>query len=205
MRSGFLNKLPFAPVVGAMFGTVAAILALATPQWLFEQAIARSFLPGLISAATPPLGDKARIMAVIIAAALIGGLVWLITAQAEKLLAANTPIKPAKPVARGHGIAFLPDTPPRPLFAEADLGAPFMSDEAVAFGLEELVLDSAMIQKFTPAEPAVVDRSGRAMESVGAMLDRLEEALDRRSTVAGNSPPRPGDMRSLQAALGIAA
>ena len=199
MRSDLLNKLPFAPVVGAMFGAVAGILVLATPHWLFEQAIGGSALPGLVSAAEPPLGDKARIMAVILAVALIGGLVWAAVAQAEKLLAPKKPIEPAKPVARGYSVALLPDARPRPIFAESDLGAPFMSDEAVAFGLEELVLDPAMIEQIAPAPPEPVLAPAVA-EGVGAMLSRLENALERRST-----PPRPGSMAELRAALSIAA
>lgn len=204
MRSD-LNKLPFAPVVGAMFGAVAGVLVMATPHWLFEQTIGGSFLPAVISAAAPPLGAKAHIMSAILAIVAVGGLVWLAVSQAEKLLAAKKPIEPAEPAARAPSIALLTESKPRPIYAEADLGAPFMSDEAMAFGLEELVLDSTMIETIGPPAPVPAPPPAAVVESVRAMLERLEEAVERRASVAGDTPPQPGDKRSLENALGIAA
>ncbi len=211
MRSDVLNKLPFAPVVGGMFGIVAGILVLATPLWLFEQAIVASDLPSLMSAAAPPLGDKARIMTAILAIAIVGGLLYLAIAQIEKLTAARGPIARVVPLSLPAPLMLT--AAPRPIFAEADLGAPFMSDEAMAHARDELLLDDAMIADDSPAlagEAALFNR-GRTIverhteESVGSMLERLENALEQRKQRVGDVAPTPGDIGSLRAALGIAA
>jgi hypothetical protein len=204
MRSDVLNKIPFAPVVGGMFGLVAGILVMATPLWLFEQTVVSTGFPGLISAAAPPLGDKARIMTAILAIAIVGGLLTVIIAQIERLTTARTPIPRGTMLALPAPIALT--VAPRPIFAEQDLGAPFMSDEAVAHARGELLLDSEMIAESPEAgggEPAIVER--RTDETVGSMLIRLEDALERRRERAGDTAPVPGDIRSLRSALGMVA
>lgn len=152
MRLKSLEKLPFAPVVGAMFGLVAAILVAATPGWLFERLVVSSGLPELVSAAQPPLGDKARILAALVALLGVGAFLATFIASIEFFLSSDR----RQGNARGSRIDNVEadeepaSAPPfeeggrRPLFAESDLGAPFMSDEAIAHARDELVLDSAL-------------------------------------------------------------
>lgn len=208
MRTGFLNKVPFAPVVGALFGVVAGILVIATPLWLFESAIAATGLPQLVSAAEPPLGNKARIMAIILAVAIVGGAVWLCLAALERMTA-KRPIASVEPEETRE---ILQIEAPRPIFAESDLGAPFMSDEAMAHARDELLLDNAVLEEEADvvdvrslsfgSEPLVEPSAG---DTVKSLLDRLESALERRKARGSDGAPTPGDIGSLRTALGIAA
>ena len=202
-----LRKLPFAPVVGAMFGVVAAILVVATPPFLFERAITGSGLPELLSAAAPPLGGKARVLAAFVSAAVIGALVFGALKLIEKATARKVPLTRGSTIVAarlGAGLERVHVNPPKPIFAGSDLGAPFMSDEAVTVAYEELMLDPAMIEAASPA-PMPLPAAARPMplHTVEGLMAHLEEAVARRRLRAGRTPPAPGDMASLRAALGI--
>lgn len=222
-----LDNVPFVPVVAVLFGLVAAILILATPDWLLERGVAASGLPELIAAAAPPLGIKARIMTAFVSALGIAGLLWVMLTPLGSLA------KPKRAMSRGSRIgadssqfeqARHPHGPTRrPLFAESDLGAPFMSDEAIAHARDELVLETIVVddpepfaeyasEQFDepdqqaptgiPSPPVVI--AGRA--SIAGLLDRLERALERRERRTGSSAPiLPGDMAALRRALGESA
>ena len=203
-----LRKLPFAPVVGVMFGLVAAVLVIATPQFLFERMIVASGLPDLISAATPPLGEKARVMTALLAAGIIGALIYAILSSVDKATARRKPlgrgsaIETARPYAAERGLT----VPPRPIFAGSDLGAPFMSDEAMAVAREELLLYPAMIEAEPVATaPGTTVATGQPdrPQTVAGLMSHLEDALQRRWQHTGPAAPAPGDMASLRAALGM--
>lgn len=203
-----LNKLPFAPVVGVMFALVAAILVLATPQFLFERVVTGTGLPALVSAATPPLGEKARIITALLAAAAVGGIVWLMLAKLEQAALRRAPLShgsrtTAAPVTAGldrvHAVR------PQPILAGSDLGAPFMSDEAMSLAREELLLDPVMVAptlaRPEPMGPRLV--SPAPAQTVQGLLGHLEDALSRREQRVGRLAPVPGDIASLRAALGM--
>lgn len=202
-----LNRLPFAPAVGVMFAAVAAILVIATPQFLFERAVTGSGLPDFIGAATPPLGEKARVACAMLAAGVTGTLVWLGLSRVER-----TPLI-RKAQSRGGSIGAAAGTsglqrvhaqPPRPVFAGSDLGAPFMSDEAMMLAKEELLLDPEMIEEKEPIPaPRAPVAAIRRAQSVGGMMRELEDALGRREQRVGRAAPIPGDIASLRAALGM--
>lgn len=144
-----LDEVPFAPVVAIMFGLVAGILVLATPGWLLERAVLASGLPSIVAATVPPLGGTARILATILAVSGATGILWLVFGPIEALM------RPSVPQSRGHRIEPVYETTGdevepialarRPLFANTDLGAPFMSDEAFAQSRDELVLDEVSV------------------------------------------------------------
>lgn len=241
-----LNKVPFVPVTAALFALVAGILVLATPQWLFERGVVSAGLPNLIAAAAPPLGEKARILAALIAALATGGFLWAVLTPLRNI------VKP-KLVERARGARIeaaseAPTASPmfepnrRPIFAETDLGAPFMSDEAIAHVRDELVLDTPLAEP-TEVEAPVEVQEVQAMvepesapevvegapdpvaveaepeqaqhdrpepakaddqDSIAALMDRLENALDRREQRTGSRAPFPEDMTVLRKALGAA-
>jgi hypothetical protein len=215
LRLDRLNTLPFAPVVGAMFGVVAMILVIATPSWLFSRAVVATHLPSIIAVASPPLGDKARVIAALLLGLLIAAILWLLIDRIEKWLAARALVANADDDELG-------ETAPqasrrRPIFAQADLGAPFMSDEAMAVARDELVLDNVMPDQ--PSEPLAADppippqaalqqeadepaQQFGAGEPIAALMARLEDALERREQRFA-PPPRPGDLASLRQALGL--
>ena len=140
-RRNFIDRVPLAPVFALMFGSAIAIVIAATPQQMFESAVASSGLGSVLAVAQPPLGLKARLLAVALGFALMAILVWLSVSAVQRLIAG--------PVARasdGFDDGFdeelelsayadsLPpvDAPRRPIFADKELGAPFMSDAALA-------------------------------------------------------------------------
>ena len=226
-----LDAVPFAPVVAVLFGLVAGILVAATPGWLLERGVAASGLPDLIAAAAPPLGNKARIMAVAVAAFGTAAVLWLVLMPIGKVLA------PGKAESQGDHIEDdssriehppHPDAPARrPLFAESDLGAPFMSDEAIAHARDELVLETPLVGNPEPIEEIAAETVTDAVEqieepepqeapepvtapvviaqqaSIAGLLDRLENALERREQRTGSTAPiLPGDLAALRKALG---
>lgn len=143
-----LPNVPFAPIAALLFGGVASILVFATPQWLFERGVVASGLPALVSAAQPPLGDTARLLSAGVVGLIVALVLWPVFALLVR--GARRGRKRSGPKARGSRIS--PVAVPRtadgeasraPIFAQRDLGAPFMSPAAVASG-EELMLDAGL-------------------------------------------------------------
>lgn len=129
-----VNRTPMAPVIGVMFGMAAAILVAAMPSWIFDRVVVQSGLPTILPFAAPPLGLTARLLAIAFAAIVVGGGLWLVIAIIEKLLTAKTGQR-ALWYDAGYSAAEQPVTIEgrrRPIFAPAELGAPLMSDEAIA-------------------------------------------------------------------------
>lgn len=226
-----LEKVPFVPVTAVLFGMVAGILMLATPVWLFERNVVASGLPNIVAAAAPPLGDKAQIMAAIVAALGTACLFWLVPTMLGRLVKANRAKRegagmesdsehlerPVHPDAQGR----------RPLFAESDLGAPFMSDEAIAHARDQLVSDASiaedpepleqfsdeaaldLVEQFeepplqSPSETLTLAAVAGDQTSIAGLLDRLESALERREHRTDSPTPiLPGDMAALRKILG---
>ena len=135
-RRTIIDRLPLAPVFALMFGTAVAIVIAATPQWVFEGVVTSSGLGNLLDVARPPLGLKARLLAVVLGFALVAILVWFAVTAVQRLIAGSGP-------KADHGFddeldlgAYADSLPPldaprRPIFADKELGAPFMSDEAL--------------------------------------------------------------------------
>jgi hypothetical protein len=231
MHGKLVANLPFAPIVAALFACVAVALVIATPQWLFERWVALSGIAGIIPAATPPLGEKARIAAALFAGLATGAAIW-----AGLTLAARVMAPRSRPAARGSSLdpawplTPLPETGlhRRPLFADTELGAPLMSEEAMTQAREELVLDAPLAEAELAANveeprslPEVVplpqpemtepvpEPSPRGVtlmrpvadESIATLLDRLEAALALKPV--GYRPDRT-DIASLRRAMGQA-
>jgi hypothetical protein len=211
----WLESLPFAPMVSAMFAGVAAILVGATPYWLFVRSIAASGLPSVLPAANPPIGDTARLIAMA-AAAVLGGLVAYILARFAERAFRRPPVRVTprgaeiSPVTQSVDQDVLFDRPIAsrrpPLFADRDLGAPLMSDEAFEHARDELILDAPIADaeeqsvEFAvethvepiPVEPAVIEVSPEIMKPaapepapmgavdalpIAALMARLEQGI----------------------------
>ncbi len=232
-RLNGLGKIPTAAFAAPLFGAVAAILIIFMPQWIFERAIVSTGLPTLLPLARPPLGQTARILAALFSAILVSGILWTAVSQISKLVKANRPkargsrIEPARGGASAHR---------RPIFAERDLGAPFMSDEAIAIAKDELVVDPTVAPEIldTPsplmeeaevplvavpaptAEPPLAPIGPEAVtsgpassvaiaddDSIAALMNRLESAIERRQANNGDEAHLPGNINALRQALGM--
>lgn len=209
--SSLLAKLPFAPIVAGAFGLVAAILVFCTPSWLFESVVVASRLPELLPSAKPPLGDTARLLcAVLIGFGTAAGL-WAVLSVISRITKAK--LHARSPKARGVRIdpVTVPAPHRAPIFAGQELGAPFMSQEAMDMARNELILEEPAELPVIDAEPgaesiqaepaapevqlvppvlpapereaAPVSRIGNHVEagSIGGLMARLDAALSRRA------------------------
>jgi hypothetical protein len=215
-----MAKLPFAPVVAAMFGVITLILIFMTPGWLFERMVVASGLPSLIAAAQPPLGETARKLSAIAGGLGVFASLWLALALLRAAIKRNAP-----PKARGSRIdAAIPVTESDivkrkrdPIFAERELGAPFMSDEAIAVAATiapaaptvaepEAVAEPMVASSASKDEPLILDRIAPALaveeKRLASELSRLEAALERRAERGLSAKPLgAGDIASLRNAL----
>lgn len=174
-------RTPLAPVVGIMFGLVAAILVAAVPVAMLDQATTSSGLPGLLSFAAPPLGMKARALAVTLAFVIVGVVLWQLLAQIDKFTN-----KARKARAPWHDEIHADPAAPaliegrrRPIFAPAELGAPLMSDEAIAPPpVPELEAPLSATEFDLPA----TDTPETDDSSIQSLIRRLETGLARRAT-----------------------
>lgn len=160
-----IQRLPFAPVVALMFAAVAAVLVLATPVWLLEHAVVQLGLPEIISQAAPPLGTKARLLLVMLAAGGAGMLAFVASLPFRDPGMRKAQIVTVPPLNRAEGDApafnrpsvFTPppldDEPNLPSFLAEPLAQMVEPESAaVAEDDDELLLDALMI--VDDAEPA---------------------------------------------------
>lgn len=189
-------RTPLAPVVAVMFGVVAAILMAAVPGWMFDRAVLETGLPSILPLAAPPLGITARVIAVGLAGLLVGGLLWLVLTQIEVMLK-----KARNSRAPWHDAGYSPadsvtnfEGRRRPIFAPVELGAPLMSDEAIAFApaieptfespfVDEPELEAPLSASEFDLPPLDTDEEDD--NSIQALIRRLENGLARR---AANDP-----------------
>lgn len=82
-----LEEVSLPPVLAVLFGAVAAILVVATPEWMFDQMILASGIPLIAPSVSPPFGEVARIIAAIAAMWLVAGILWPAFALVSALLA----------------------------------------------------------------------------------------------------------------------
>jgi hypothetical protein len=190
------HRIPFAPVVAVLFGVAAAVLVAAVPQWMFEAGVVASGLPTVIAAAAPPLGMIARLLAIALAFAGTAFVTWMLLVTGEKLLAAKaharTPWRDGGYDADVDATRSDPLPPRRPIFAPDELGAPLMSDEAIAPVIPCLEPEPALAEP-VPAEAlaAVVVAPVKADDSITALIRRLEDGLARRGS-NDRGPDGPG-------------
>ena len=182
------QRIPFAPVVAVLFGVAAAILVAAVPQWLFESGVVASGLPTVLEAAAPPLGLVARILAIALAFGGVALLLWALLAPLTRLFEAKARARTPWRDAGYDSEAGLSQTdllpPRRPIFAPDELGAPLMSDEAIATVVPFLEPEPALAAPVAVEELApVVTPPSTSENSISALIRRLEDGLARR---AGN-------------------
>lgn len=122
-----LQRLPFAPVVALMFAAVAVILVMAMPVWLLEQQVVRLGLFDILPAAAPPLGEKARMLAALLAGgvtglfALIVSLPFSVSGPRARMVVEVQPLRRTEDVAPQAYAAPAVILPPEPAEEEAQL------------------------------------------------------------------------------------
>jgi hypothetical protein len=131
------SRLPFAPIVAALFAIAAAVLVMAAPVWLLERTVNQIGLSSILPAAAPPLGMKARGLLALLALFGTGVVSWIVAMPLAKVLSRPTrrrgfDVQPFEDHAPAAITAPAAAEPARaPIFATRDLGPPFMSQEAL--------------------------------------------------------------------------
>lgn len=132
-----LEEVPLPPVLAVLFGAVAAILVLATPDWMFDRMVLDSGFAMLAPSISPPFGEVPRIIAAMAAMWLVAGILWPAFALVSILLAP----KPKK--GKGFHIEASFDVPAPALQLEALVRSSANSGTSLHHAAE------------TPADPAV--------------------------------------------------
>ena len=144
--------LPVAPLVAGVIAVLTAGLFALVPTDLLEQMAVDSGVASVLSAAEPPLGFTARLVLVLLCGGGVGLIAWfaLFLALGARTIvvqrAGGTSEAPVLRRADAH-----PDAPARrPLFANTDLGTPFLDVRA-----RPVHVDAAQVKVAAPAAPPV--------------------------------------------------
>jgi hypothetical protein len=131
------SGLPLAPTMAGLFGLVAAILVMATPRALLWSVVSKTGINNVIPSAAPPLGMTAKLLLGSVAFVVVAALAFIIAKVTEKRMGGTArrrdfgaDMKSAKEDA--HAAPAAETSRRRPILAGQELGAPFMSDEALA-------------------------------------------------------------------------
>ncbi len=172
-------NLPFAPIAAALFGLVAAILVFATPVWMLERVVGTLGIGSFLPAARPPLGDTARTVFAAATGISVGLMLWLLLRPVEKLIHRRRTGAPIAPVKSDEDQVELLSKRWRggrePIFAESELGAPLMSEEALAAG-GELFRERPMKENVQDAAPWTPEVEPVAFETPDTT--KVEAAFD---------------------------
>ncbi len=176
-----IPNLPFAPIVAAMFGLGAAAFVFAIPVYYVERATDMTGLANIIPQARAPLGTTAQALIAAVAALATFVAVWIVLRPVEHLFKRRKDDRKARSFTVGRKQpGSMPDADDEPLsadeamrarkpiFAEAELGAPLMSDAALASG-EELLVE-------TPAPRASVFEEERPLDLTPMFEEQAPEA-----------------------------
>ncbi len=199
-----IQRLPFAPVVALMFAGVAAVLVMATPVWLLEQAVWSAGLPDLLPAAAPPLGLKARLLLILAASGGAGCaaflLAWPFRDRAPRVPQVVTvpPLRaePTAPAAFSRPSVFAPqvdDEPNLPRFLAEPLAQ--MRDAPLPIAGnddDELLLDAMMIVAPVEAlDVAAVPVSAPVPEPEPAFVAAVRNIVEDVPQAPADLPPMP--------------
>ncbi|WP_296612662.1 hypothetical protein [Sphingomonas sp.] len=120
--------VPLAPAIAMVLAALGALMFLLMPAAVLEDLVIDSGIASLITAAEPPLGVTAHFAIAFIVALVVGGVSWF-----GLFLLIGTRSVAIGRDAREDGVPVLrradahPDAPPRrPVFANRDLGTPFL-------------------------------------------------------------------------------
>jgi hypothetical protein len=192
-------RLPFAPIVAAFFAVAVATLMIAMPTWMLEYYAARTGLAAALPAAQAPLGQTARMAAVGIGALGAGFLTWLAMIPVGKWLDQSAkPVFEVAPLVSAEDIAAENDEwfKRPPIFADRDLGAPFMAEEAA---LVEPALESEP-EPEPEAAPESLDEVSVDADADELVLDDNEVLTEEQADAIASWPLIADDVASDVAA-----
>lgn len=148
--------------VAALAALSGGFVTYAMPEGLFSRIVVASHLPQFLAAAQPPLGMKARLAAIAVAALIIYALVWTLLRALDSVggrkrpAAAEAFVPEDEEAPRLRRADAHPDAPSRrPIFAGRDLGEPEFEEAEFEEAPLELAPDAAIAPEPEPEfEPA---------------------------------------------------
>jgi hypothetical protein len=157
VRGGTRIVVPIALVAGIAVAAIVALLFLVMPIGVLEGMSVDSGIAALVAAAEPPLGLTARFAAAFLAALAVGGVTWFglsLLIGARALILNRGKREDGVPVLRRADAH--PDAPARrPVFANSDLGTPFLDVKADAKPMtlaEAMAIEPATEERDLPAD-----------------------------------------------------
>ena len=124
--------LPIAPLAAGVIGVLTAAMFALVPTDLLESMVVDSGIASVLSVAEPPLGFTARLLLVLLCGGGVGAIAWFglfLTFGARTVVLQRSRGGGDAPVLRRADSH--PDAPARrPLFANTDLGTPFLEVRA---------------------------------------------------------------------------
>jgi hypothetical protein len=136
--------LPLAPTGAGVAGVLIALVFAVMPTSTLESLVVDSGIAALVNAAQPPLGLTARAVLALVGGGVVSVLAWvaLFVAVGTRLIILQNPRATgvAGPALRRADVH--PDAPPRqPVFANRDLGTPFLEVRAEVAPVERALPD----------------------------------------------------------------
>jgi len=215
--------VPVAPAFAILLATLGGLMFLLMPSAVLEDLVVDSGIASLVTAAQPPLGMTAHFAIAFLVALVVGGISWfgLFLLIGTRVVAiGRNPREDGVPILRRADAH--PDAPPRrPVFANRDLGTPFLevtadtpppmsAADAMAFApraVEErpipVDLDTPLATYRSPLDPPLPTPDplplGRIDEPVVAPAPIRSEAPAPEPTVEVD--PRPARIDPIPAAI----
>lgn len=184
--------IPVAPAIGAAFACIVSLFIALAPVAVLEQLVTQSGIAAVVAVAEPPLGTTARLVLILLIGGGLGALLWFATFLlfGPRVLA----ITPRGAVSESGAPAWRPllrrgdahpDAPARrPVFAQRDLGTPFLD-----------------IRAHKEAGDGPAPETAPAADDVTALLPEAAAAAATVRAVAGEPGPPVDAVQHATAAL----
>lgn len=141
--------LPIAPLAAGVIGVLTAAMFALIPTELLESMVVDSGIASVLSAAEPPLGMTARLLLVLLCGGGVGAIAWfgLFLSFGTRTIVVQRPRKSGDAGAVSTPVLRRADSHPdaparRPLFANTDLGTPFLEVRARPVHVDATVVES---------------------------------------------------------------
>lgn len=167
-----------------MTGVAAAAVCALIPSDMLDRLILRSGLPAILAAAEPPLGLTARLVLILLGGGTIALLVWftLFLIVGSRTIALGGDVVAEDGAEDGESVPVLrradahPDAPSRrPVFANRDLGTPFLEVRAPQVPDIEEIIEETIEDAEPVAQPLPI---GLAADAIPEDLDLPLSAFD---------------------------
>ncbi len=180
--------IPVAPAIGTAFASIVSLFIALAPVAVLEQLVLQSGIASVVAVAEPPLGTTARLVLILLVGGGLGTVLWFATflligpralAIAPRGEVCEIGAQAWRPLLR-HADAH-PDAPARrPVFAQRDLGTPFLDVRAPQDAGTALAAETAPeaddVAALLPETAAAAAAAGGGAATPAPRLDSVQHA-----------------------------